>query len=58
MEASLGAKRKSGIAETVSYVKKHRQLYLLLLLKKLGFEPHYFMIAPKAFRSIYVISEI
>lgn len=31
MDASLGAKRKSGIAETVSYVKKHRQLYLLLL---------------------------
>ena len=31
MEASLGAKRKSGISETVSYVKKHRQLYLLLL---------------------------
>lgn len=29
-----------------------------IILKRLGFEGHYFMIDPKAFRSIYIISEI
>lgn len=28
------------------------------ILKSMGFKPHYFMVDPKAFRSIYIISEI